>query len=56
MLSQRSERDGPFWTRIWAALVFGFFLAAAFSSFFIDHIYANSLITPVKSIAAVCSP
>jgi len=33
-----SERDPPFWTRIWAALVFGFFLAAASSVFFMLHI------------------
>jgi hypothetical protein len=31
-------RDAPFCTRIWAALVFGFFFAAAFSSFFMLHI------------------
>ena len=31
-------RYAPFCTRIWAALVFGFFLAAASSFFFILHI------------------
>lgn len=30
--------DAPFWTRSWAALTFGFFLAAASESFFIDQI------------------
>lgn len=33
--------DAPFCTRIWAALVLGFFFAAAFSSFFILHICDN---------------
>lgn len=37
-LGMESECDPPFWTRIWAALVFGFFLAAASSVFFMLHI------------------
>jgi hypothetical protein len=37
-LGMESECDPPFWTRICAALVFGFFLAAASSVFFMLHI------------------